>query len=60
MPLNAKLYFARRLNLSQGCTIFIAEDTGFVSSATSGRNKTARDETIFPFSRRHRETGLGY
>jgi len=40
--------------------VFFTEDTGFVSSATSGRNKTARDETIFPFSRRHRETGLGY
>jgi hypothetical protein len=60
MPLKAKLYFRAASELLAGLGVFIIEDTGFVSSATFGRNKTAADETIFRLSRRHGETADGY
>jgi hypothetical protein len=60
MPLKAKLYLRPTPEPIVGLGIFTATDTGFVSSATSGRNKTAADETIFRFSRRQGETADGY
>jgi hypothetical protein len=41
MPLKAKLYFPPSIEPMAGSARLLAEDTGFVSSTTSGRNKTA-------------------
>jgi hypothetical protein len=59
MPLKAKLYFRTPIEPMVGFGRLLTEDTGFVSSTTRGRNKTAWDETIFHDSRRHPETSAG-